>query len=81
MTEASRDTRRAMAAIREILDGRDPVRDRPQVLITLDHVVSALLLAAMEQDHRKAVAMLNEGTVPHVEERIALHASRTGDRK
>ena len=76
MTEASKDSQRALAAAKLILDGRDPVADRSQVLITLDHTIATLLLVAMGGDPKKAVAMFNEGTVPHVEERIMLFASR-----
>lgn len=77
MTDASKDTKRALAAAKIILDGRDPVKDRSTVLITLDHLIATVLLVAMEGDHRKAAAMLNEGTVPHVEERIMFHSSRS----
>ncbi|TNE43417.1 MAG: hypothetical protein EP341_11385 [Sphingomonadales bacterium] len=76
MTEASRDSQRAIEAAKLILDGRDPVKDRAQVLITLDHTIALLVLVAMENDPRKAVQMFNEGTVPHVEERIMLFANK-----
>lgn len=75
--DAQKDTDRAMAAARAILDGRHPVEDRASVLITLDHLITLILVTAMEGDTKKAVGMLNEGTVPHVEQRIALYASRT----
>lgn len=78
MSEASKDTKRAIAAAKLILDSRDPVKDRSQVLITLDHTIALLILVAMEQDPKKAVQMFNEGTVPHVEERIMLYGSRKG---
>lgn len=74
MTSPSRDSHLAVAAAKMIIDGRDPVVDMSTVLITLDHVVATVLIAAMNRDPRKAVAMLNEGLVPHVEERIALYA-------
>ncbi|TNE55192.1 MAG: hypothetical protein EP341_05425 [Sphingomonadales bacterium] len=76
MTEASRDSQRAIEAAKLIIDGRDPIKDRAQVLITLDHTIALLVLVAMENDPRKAVQMFNEGTVPHVEERIMLFASK-----
>lgn len=77
MKQPSRDSQLAIEAAKLILDGRDPVRDRAQVLITLDHTIATLLLVAMERDPKKAVQMFNEGTVPHVEERIMLLASKS----
>lgn len=77
MKQPSRDSQLAIEAAKLILDGRDPVRDRAQVLITLDHTIATLLLVAMERDPKKAVQMFNEGTVPHVEERIMLFASKS----
>lgn len=75
MTEPQKDTQRALAAAKLILDGRDPRTDS-SVLVTLEGLVSLVLLAAMGNDAQKAAAMLNEGLVPGVEERIALAASR-----
>lgn len=77
MPQPSRDSELAIRATKLILDGRDPVKDRAQVLITLDHTIAALLLIAMDCDPKKAVQMFNEGTVPHVEERIMLFASKS----
>jgi hypothetical protein len=77
MHQASRDSRLALKAAKLILDGRDPVKDRAQVLVTLDHTIATLLLVAMDHDPKKAVQMFNEGTVPHVEERIMLFASKS----
>ncbi|MFT6668613.1 MAG: hypothetical protein ACJAVZ_000059 [Afipia broomeae] len=77
MSKASRDSRLAIKAAKVILAGRDPVKDRAQVLITLDHTIATLLLVAMDRDPKKAVQMFNEGTVPHVEERIMLFASKS----
>ena len=74
MTEPQKDTQRAIAAAKLILDGRDP-KDS-SVLVTLEGLVALVLLASMGNDHEKAAAMLNEGLVPGVEERIALAASR-----
>ena len=76
MTEASKDTQRVMAAAKALLDGRHPVKDRSQVLITLDHLIGTMLIMAMDQDARKALAMFNEGTIPHVEERIMQFENR-----
>ena len=77
MKQPSRDSRLAIEAAMLILDGRDPVKDRAQVLITLDHTIATLLLVAMDRDPEKAMQMFNEGTVPHVEERIMLFASKS----
>ena len=77
MKQPSRDSQLAVQAAKLILDGRDPVKDRAQVLITLDHTIAALLLVAMESDPKKAVQMFTEATVPHVEERIMLFASKS----
>ena len=77
MRKLSRDSKLATEAAKLILDGRDPAKDRAQVLITLDHTIATLLLVAMDRDPKKAVQMFNEGTVPHVEERIMLFASKT----
>lgn len=69
------DSQRAILAAKAIFDGRDPVRDMSQILVTMDHVVATILLMTMSGDHRKAIGMLHEGVVPHVEERIARHAN------
>lgn len=74
MTEPQKDTQRALAAAKILLDGRAP--DSSAVMVTLEGLVSLMLLAHMGNDSRKAAAMLNEGLVPGVEARIALAASR-----
>lgn len=76
MSEASRDSERALAAAKAICDGRSPVEDLSGVLVTLDHAIATVLLAAMGGDAKKAVGMLHEGTIPSVEERIMLYASK-----
>ena len=76
MTEPQKDTQRALAASKLIIDGRDPNADVGAIMTTLEGVVTLMLLAVMRQDQRKAAAMLNEGLVPGVESRLALHASR-----
>jgi hypothetical protein len=75
-TEPQRDTQRALAAAKAIIDGRDPDRDMAGIITTLEGLVSLVLLAAMKNDPSKAAAMLNEGLVPGVEHRIALASSR-----
>lgn len=74
MTEPEKDTQRAIAAAKVLLDGRLP--SSSSVMVTLEGLVSLMLLAHMGNDARKAAAMLNEGLVPGVEERIALSSSR-----
>jgi hypothetical protein len=76
MTEPQKDTQRYLAAAKLIIDGRDPHADSSAILVTLEGLVSLVLLTVMHNDTRKAAAMLNEGLVPGVEERIALAASR-----
>lgn len=76
MTEAAKDTTRALAAAKEIFDGRSISADWSAILITLDQTIATVLLATMQGDARKAAEMLNEGTVPHVEERLALFGSK-----
>lgn len=75
-TEPQKDTQRALAAAKLIVDGRPPTDSA--VLVTLEGVVALVLLAHMGNDHANAAAMLNEGLVPGVESRIALAASRSG---
>lgn len=72
MHDSQKDTQRALAAAKEIFDGRNPAEDMSKVLITLDHMVATVLIAAMGNDPKKALGMLHEGLVPHVEERIML---------
>ena len=76
MDEAQKDTQRAIAAAKLIIDGRDPEADHGAILVTVEGLVSLVLLATMDQDHRKAAEMLNEGLTPGVEGRLALAASR-----
>ena len=76
MTEPQKDTKRAIAAARLIIDGRYPSTSMGAILTTLEATVSLILLTVMDNDERLA-AMLNEGLVPAVEQRLALAASRT----
>lgn len=77
MRENEKDTVRAMAAVKAILDGRDPRRDNA-VLVTAEHAIAVLLIACMGTP-RKAAAMLNEGLVQGVEERLAYYAANGGE--
>lgn len=76
MTESQRDTQRAIAAAKALIDGRDPKRDVASIMVSLEGLVALVLLATHGNDARKAAAMLNEGLVPGVEGRIALANSR-----
>lgn len=77
MTDGERDTQRAIAAAKAIFDGRDPRADFGSIHVTLEGVVSLVLLALMRGDARKAAGMLNEGLVPGVERRISGAAFRS----
>lgn len=74
----SPDVRRSIEAARVVLDGRDPVKDMAEVMITLEHMVATLLLAATNRESRRAAQLLNEGLVPRVEFRISLNAQKGG---
>jgi len=76
MTEPQKDSQRALAAAKHIIDGRKVTASHGAILVTLEHAVSLVLLAVMDNDPKKAAAMLNEGLVQGVEERLALAASR-----
>lgn len=78
MSEASEDTRRAVAAAKAIFDGRDPKDAYGAVMVTLEHTVAVVLLT-LHASPDKAAAMLNEGLVQGVETRLALYASRRTD--
>ena len=76
MSDPQKDTQRALAAAKAIIDGRDPNADSSSILVTLEGLVSLVLLATMGNDPDKAAGMLNEGLVPGVEIRLALAVSR-----
>ena len=70
------DTARALAAAKAVIDGRDPEKEAAKILVTAEHAIACILLATHGQDPRKAAAMLNEGLVPGIEERLAYYASK-----
>lgn len=78
MSENVKDTARAIAAAKAIFDSRDPVADRSSILVTAEHAFAAVLIACMDRDPRKAAAMLNEGLIPGIEQRLALYAAKGG---
>lgn len=75
MSENQKDTTRAVAAAKAIIDGRNPVADQSSILVTAEHAFAAVLIACMDRDPRKAAAMLNEGLIPGIEQRLALYAA------
>ncbi|MBX4955573.1 hypothetical protein [Rhizobium lentis] len=71
------DTQRALAAAKAIIDGRNPSSpDYSKILVTAEHAFAVVLLACMSGDARKAAAMLNEGLIPGIEQRLAFYASK-----
>jgi len=70
------ETQRYHAAAQKVLDGLDPQQDLGEIMVAMEGAVATVLLAVMGRDAEKAVAMLNEGLVPGVEERIAKWANR-----
>lgn len=76
MSENVKDTTRALAAAKAIIDGRDPVGKQSQILVTAEHAFATVLLACMGGDARRAAAMLNEGLIPGIEQRLAYYASK-----
>ena len=78
MSESQNDTRRAITASKAILDGRHP-HDRENegaIMVTLEHTVATILIS-LYGDPARAAAMLNEGLVPRIEERLAFYANKT----
>jgi len=78
MSENIKDTTRALTAAKAIIDGRDPALEYSKILVTAEHAFATVLLACMGGDPRKAAAMLNEGLVQGIEDRLALYASKGG---
>lgn len=76
MSEAQKDTHRAHAAAKAIVDSRFPPDDAGAIMVTLEHTITTVLLA-LYGEPAKAAAMLNEGLVQGVEERLALYGSKT----
>lgn len=70
------ETRRTLAAVKAVCDGRDPATDMPAIMVTLEGTVAAVLTAVMGGDHRKAAVMLHEGLLEGVERRLAHGAAK-----
>ena len=77
MNESERDTSRAFAAGKVVIDGRNPSADCASILVTTEHAIASVLLMLMNRDPRKAAEMLNEGLVQGIERRLALFASKS----
>lgn len=70
------DATRAIRAAKIVIDNRDPVTDMASIMVTLEHTVATVLLAVMDRNGLRAAAMLNEGLVQGVENRLALFSAR-----
>ena len=81
MNEPQKDTQRALAAAKLIFDGRDPKIGMSSILVTLEQLVTTVLLTVMRKDARRAALLLNEGLVPGIEERLASYSSRKLDKE
>jgi hypothetical protein len=75
VTFPSKDSRRANAAARAILDGRDPQASMAEIMVTLEHTIAAMLIVT-QGDPKSAALMLNEGVLEGVETRLALYGAR-----
>jgi len=72
------DTQRAFAACKAVIDGRNPFTEGSAVLVTAEHAFAVVLLACCGGNARMAAAMLNEGLVQGIEERLSLWESKGG---
>lgn len=75
MTEAQKGSRRAAEAASKIFDGRDPRGDHAPIMVTTEQAVATVLLA-LYPDPAKAAAMLNEGLLQGVEQRLSMFAAK-----
>ncbi|RAH97842.1 hypothetical protein DLJ53_28845 [Acuticoccus sediminis] len=79
MSEEHReDSNRAFRAAMEIIGGRDPVTEMPAVMVTLEHAVATVLLAAADRDPRIAACLMSEGLAPRMDDRLAMVATKQG---
>jgi len=74
MSEASPDAKRALAAAKNVVDDRNPHADAASIMVTMEHAIATVLLA-LYPDPAKAAAMLNEGLVQGVEQRLSMRAA------
>ena len=77
MDEASKDTPRALAVCEAIVDGRDLVKDFAAILVTTEHAVATILIVLMGNP-RRAAAMLNEGLLQGIEDRLSFYVNKEG---
>lgn len=75
MGETSADTARAVAAASRIIDGRSIDAHAGEIMVTAEYTVATVLLA-LYPDPEKAAAMLNEGLVPGIEQRLSMMATK-----
>ena len=73
MSDSIEDTRRALAAAKAIVDGRDPrnPRNTSAIFVTLEHAIATVILSLMH-DPKMAALMLNEALVPGIEARLMM---------
>lgn len=69
------DTQRAAKAATEIINGRDLQLQAPEIFVTLETMITLTLLSIC-RDPKHAAAMLNEGLVPRIEERLIAYQNR-----
>lgn len=76
MSDATKDTARAFATLKSIIDSRDTGNDADvaAIMVTAEHAIAALLIA-LYRSPRLAAGMLNEGLAPGIERRLALYGS------
>lgn len=80
MGDYKEDCRRALEASRAIVDGRDLDKDFSQIMVSLEHAVTVVLLAVSKRNPRAAAVVLNESLVQGIEERLSLYLSKTSER-
>ena len=74
MTESEKDTQRALAACKVLIDGRD-TSDHASIMTTVEHAIATMLISLYEEP-RLAAGMLNEALVPGIEQRLTLYGAR-----
>lgn len=70
-----KDTERALAAAKAIVDNRNIETDKNDIAVTLEHAISTILIA-IYKDPRLATGILNEALVPGIEQRLAFYANK-----
>lgn len=70
-TETKKDVIRALHAINAIQDGRSFEKKHGEIMVTVETVITTVLLRVCNGDPRFAASMLNEGLVYAIENRLA----------